>query len=228
MPSKLAVNLMQKYGNVNMPDTNEGKCTLEVKYGNIKAGSFSEPLTIDAAYSNIDIKDVNDLQMDLAYCGNTILRDAGNLTIDSKYSGVDIRNADKVSVDNKYGNIKIQHANRISIETKYGNANVEYIKEELNIGSLDYSTFTLGELNAGFKRVYAAARYGTLKLSISPQASFRVTAEDMKYGSVGINGLKITNSTIEKEHHHYQINGGTDRLIRFEGNNYSHMKINAL
>jgi hypothetical protein len=229
MPPRLAAKLSQRYGNINLPETNEGKCELEVKYGNIKAGSFSEPLSIDAGYSNINIEDVSDLKMDLAYCGNVTLRDARTLSIDSKYSHLNIRNAGKVDIDNQYGNIKIQQANSISIESKYGNANVDYIKEELNIGTLDYSTFTLKELNAGFKHVDAEARYGTLKLSISPQASFHVIAEDMKYGNVNINGLKITHSSVEnKVDHHYRINGGGDQVIRFEGNNYSNLKINAL
>jgi hypothetical protein len=229
MPSKLAANLSQKYGNINMPEKNEGKCILEVKYGNIKAGSFSESLSIDAGYSNINIEDVKDLKMDLAYCGNASLRNARSLTIDSKYSNINIQNADNINIDNKYGNIKIQHTNIISIETKYGNANIKYVKEELNIGTLDYSTLTLNELNDNFKHVNVEARYGTLKLSISPQASFRIIAEDMKYGGVDIMGLKITNLNIEnKVNHHYQINGGGDRVIRFEGNSYSNLKINAL
>ena len=229
MPSKLAANLSQQYGNINLPENNEGRCSLEVKYGNIKAGSFSESLRIEAGYSNINIEDVKDLRMHLAYSGNTSLRDAQNLTVDSKYSNLNIRNADKARIDNGYGNVKIQSANVLSIDTRYGNANIIYVKEELNVGTLSYSTLTLTELNAGFKHVNAEARYGTLILSISPQAAFQVIAEDMRYGSVDIKGMKITNSTIDnKVYHHYQINGGGDRFIRFEGNSYSNLKINAL
>lgn len=229
MPPELTATLSQRYGNINLPENNEGKCVLEVKYGNIKAGSFSEALSIEAGYSNIDIKDAKNLSMDLAYCGNVALRDAQSLTIDSKYSNLNIGNVDKADIDNMYGNIKIQKANILSIDTKYGSANIAYVKEELNVGLLAYSTLTLTELNPGFRSVKAEARYATLKLSISPQASFRVIADNIKYGSVDVRGMKITNSTIDdKVNYRYQINGGEERFIRFEGNSYSHLKINAL
>jgi hypothetical protein len=229
MPPKLAAALSQMYGNITMPEHNEGKCDLEVKYGNIQAGSFSEPLSIDAGYSNIHIGDVNELEMSLAYCGNVALKNARSLSIDSKYSNLNIRNADKIEITNRYGNIKIQDINSLFIETKYGNADINSVKEELNIDAMDYSTLELNELNDNFKHVNAEARYGTLKLSISVKASFQVIAEDMKYGSVDIKGLKITGTQIEnKTNYHYRINGGGNRLIRFEGNSYSNLKINAL
>ncbi|MDR1938030.1 MAG: hypothetical protein LBQ73_05985 [Tannerellaceae bacterium] len=229
MPSQLAATISQKYGNINLPEKNEGKCSLEVAYGNIKAGSFTEPLSIDAKYSNINLADVKDLRMDVSYCGNTIMGNGETIRIDSKYSNLKLRNVDKLDIDNSYGNVQIENAKVISAEIKYSEAKVKNLKESLDLSSLSYSTLSVNELDAGFKSVHAEAHYGTLNLSISPQAAFRVTAEAVKYGKVEVSGLKITESNVEnKVNYFYRINGGGNSHIRFEGNSYSSLKIKAL
>jgi hypothetical protein len=87
----------------------------------------------------------------------------------------------------------------------------------------------VNKLDADFKKATAEAHYGTLKLSIPSQAAFRVSAESLKYGKVEIKGLKITDEQIEnKRDYYYQINGGGNKIIRFEGNNYGTLIINAL
>ncbi|MDR1918644.1 MAG: hypothetical protein LBQ65_03230 [Tannerellaceae bacterium] len=229
MPSKLAASIAQKYGNINLPEKNEGKCSIEVAYGNIHAGSFTEPLRIDGKYSNIHLGDVKELSMDVRYCGNTVMGNAENVRIDSKYSNLRLRNVDKLNLENSYGNVQIERAKVIAAEIKYSEAKVKNLTETLDLSSLSYSTLSVAELDAGFKRVQAEAHYGTLNLSISPQAAFRVSAEAIKYGKIEIKGLKITESNVEnKVNHFYQINGGVNSQIRFEGNNYSNLKINAL
>lgn len=230
MPSKLSANLSQKYGNINLPEKNEGEYTMEVKYGNITAGSFTAPLRIDAGYSDIKLDDVKTLQMEVAYCGNVAINNGDIMQIDSKYSNLTMRNISQLNIDKKYGNLQVQNVDKMSIDVKYSECFVERIKDELNISSLSYTTLTVKELAAGFKQVRAEARYGNLNLSISPKASFKVNAKAMKYGNVEIKGFNISNTNIEdKVNYYYQINGGSgSSIIDFAGNNYSNIKINAL
>ena len=77
MPSNLDLSIVQKYGDINLPERNEGKTDLEVKYGNIKAGSFTRTLSVDAGYSNVSLGDVQDCSLDLAYCGNVSFNPIG-------------------------------------------------------------------------------------------------------------------------------------------------------
>jgi hypothetical protein len=229
MPSKLTAFISQQYGNINMPGMNEGKCTLEVAYGNVKAGSFTEPLAVSAKYSNINLEDVEDLRMELSYCGSASLGSGQSITVDSRYSNLKLRNVDKLRVDKRYGSLTVENAKNVAVEMRYSEARIDNVTEELNISALDYSTLTVRKLDAGFKSVSAEAHYGTLKLSIPTQAAFRVTAEAMKYGKVDISGLKVTNSSVEnKVDRYYQINGGGNSHIRFDGNSYSSLRINAL
>ncbi|MDR0749323.1 MAG: hypothetical protein LBF62_07110 [Tannerellaceae bacterium] len=229
MPAGFAANLSQKYGNINLPEKNEGEYIIEVKYGNIVAGSFTAPLRIDAGYSNIKLENVKTLQLDVAYCGNVAINNGEVMTIDSKYSNLLIRNVSKLSMDKKYGNLQVQNVDKMSIEAKYSECSVERIKDELS-SSLNYSTLTVKELSSGFNWVKAEARYGNLNLSISSKASFRVNARNIKYGAIDIKGFNITNTNIEdKVDYYYQINGASgSRAINFDGNNYSNIRIKTL
>ncbi|MDR1203123.1 MAG: DUF4097 domain-containing protein [Tannerellaceae bacterium] len=229
MPAKFAANLSQKYGNINLPEKNEGEYTMEVKYGNIAAGSFTAPLRIDAGYSNIKLEDVKSLQLDVAYCGNVTINDGKEIKIDSKYSNLRMGNVSQLTIDKKYGNLQVQNVDRMAIEVKYSECSVEQIKDDLNC-SLSYSTLTVKELSPTFSRVRAEARYGNLNLSISSKASFQVNAKDMKYGSIEMKGFNITTTAVEeKVNYNYRINNASGSgAINFEGNNYSNIRIKAL
>jgi hypothetical protein len=228
MPSKLATTLSQQYGDINLPEKNQGKCSIEVRYGNLRAGSFSEDLSIDAKYSNITLADAVEVRIDAAYCGNINLNNVDVMAIDCRYSNLRLRDAGRLSIDNRYGSIKAENVNNLSIESRYGSANIEYVKESIRASTLDYGSLTVNRLDAAFKSVDAAARYGTLKLKVPSQASFRISAGAMKYGNLKIKGLTITNSATENNNHSYQINGGGSASIRFDGNNYSSFEISAL
>jgi hypothetical protein len=229
MPATFAANLSQKYGNINLPEKNQGECTLEVKYGNITAGSFTAPLRIEAGYSNVKLEDVKSLHLNVSYCGNVSINNGEAMTIDSKYSNLNMKNVSQLSMDKKYGNLQVQNVDKMSIDVKYSECTVEQIKDELN-SSLSYSTLTVKELSPGFSRVRAEARYGNLNLSISSKESFKVDARNIKYGNADVKGFNITSTNVEnKVDYYYQINGASgSSTINFDGNSYSNIRINAL
>jgi len=229
MPSKLSANISQKYGNINMPEINEGKYKLEVKYGNIKAGSFTSPLIVDGGYSNIDLDDVQDINLNLAYCGGVNLKNSKVVRMDSKYSNVNMGNAQELRMDKKYGNLKMNTVDVASIDVKYSEVTIERVKEEISAGTLSYGTLNIRELAPSFKKARVDARYGNLNISISSKASFKVAAVSMKYGNVDVDGFNITQSNVEnKTDHYFQINGGGSNTINFDGNSYSNLRIKAL
>lgn len=229
IPSKLAINLTQKYGNINLPDKNEGKSTIQVKYGNLNAGSFTEPLNLEAKYGNVDINNVTKANLDLGYCGNVSVGDAEQMNADNKYSNMNIKKCGQINLENKYGNIKIESLDKGYMEIKYSEAMIGSVKDELNVDELAYSTLTIKELSANFKQVNVDARYGNLNISVPAKASFKIAAENMKYANRHVSGFNITNSSTEdKVNHYYEINGGNKGRINFDGNNYSNINVKAL
>lgn len=229
IPSKLAINLSQKYGNINLPNNNEGRSTIQVKYGNLNAGSFTEHLHVEAKYGNVDINNVVNVGLDLGYCGNVSIGNAKLINAENKYSNMSVKKCTQINVENKYGNLKIESADKAQMDIKYSEVSFGAINSELLVGELAYSTLTVKELSANFKQVKVDARYGNLNLSIPSGASFKVSAENMKYSNHNVSGFNVTNkSTEDKVNHYYEINGGKKGTIYFDGNNYSNINVKAL
>lgn len=228
MPSKLTSDLSQKYGNINLPDRNDGKCSVHVKYGNLNAGDFTAELRLEAKYGNIDMGNLQTAYLDLGYVGSMICKDARSVFIDSKYSNLEMKNVQRMELDKKYGNLSVGSLDQAEMEVKYSEISVDRLKESLDVDGLDYSTLSIKEVSSTFNRINVEGRYGNLKLKISPKASFKVLAEDMKYGNYDIKGFNITDFSKEDNTFRSEINGGGTRRINFEGNNYSNLTIRAL
>lgn len=229
IPSKLAINLAQKYGNINLPEKNEGNSTIQVKYGNLNAGSFTKSLDLEVKYGNVDINDITKAYLYLGYCGNASIGNASQLEVDNKYSNLNIKKCTQITLENKYGNVKIESLDKGDMGIKYSEATIGSVKDELVVGELAYSTLTIKELSSNFKKLDVDARYGNLNVNISSGASFKVSAESMKYGNHNVSGFNVTNkSTEDKVNHYYEINGGKKGTIYFDGNNYSNINVKAL
>lgn len=226
IPSKLTIDLTQKYGNINLPDNNNGVCNLHVKYGNINAGNFTANLEVNAQYGNVELGNVKEAYFDLSYCGNNSIKSGMRLDIDSKYSNLSLGDITKLNLESKYGNLKAQSLDKADLDIKYSEVTIDLMKTELIVSSLDYSTMTIRELSPNFRVVNAESRYGNLNIYIDPKASFNIIAENMKYGNYSIKGFNVTKQEVEdKNNYRSQINGGSNRRIEFYGNKYGNLNI---
>lgn len=230
MPSRLSTQLSQKYGNINITGRSEGKYLLNVKYGNIMADDFTDDLTIDVAYGNVRVGNVNNANLVLAYCGKTSIGNGNTLKIDSKYSNTDMKDVKKLSMEDKYGNVAIGRADQVRLSLKYSNGKIERIAESLEVDALDYGGLEVYELTADFKRVDITARYGNATIRVPAAASFTVDAQNMKYGNYKINGFNTQNRSDKSGNvsHYSTVNNGSNRKISFNGNKYSNLTIKAL
>ncbi len=229
IPSQMAINLAQKYGNINLPTKNEGKSSIQIKYGNLKAGSFTQPLDLRVKYGNVNIGDLTKAKIDLGYCDMTSMGNAEELDIDSKYSNIDIKRCGKINISNKYSNVSIESLNKGEMDVKYGDTEIDSLQESLTVDDMAYCTLDINNLSADFRTLEVSARYGNLNVRVSPKASFEVNTENMKYGKHKIKGLNIT-SMIEDDDdtNHYKINNGDGGVINFDGNSYSCILIKPL
>ena len=225
MPNGITCDLNQKYGNINMPEDNKGKCMLHVKYGNINGGNFTGQLEVEAQYGNIEIGSVGHAELDLAYCGSSSLVNAGNLTVDSRYSTLNMQKVNKLDMEMRYGGFDIENLETASLDIKYSQGNIRYLKEGLDV-ELGYSTVNIREVSSNFKNIDAESHYGNLNINIPSNASFSVSAEGMKNGKYDISGFNVTNSHVEdKTDYTTEVNGGRGGRIEYEGNSYGSLKI---
>lgn len=227
MPATLQTDLTQKYGNIYLPDKNEGKSVLNIKYGNLQAGDFTKDLDLEIKYGNANIGSVTTAILDLGYCGNVSLLNAEKLDMDAKYSHVNMQNIKRLILENKYGNVRAEKIEKADMEIKYGETKVETIEKELVL-DISYSTLTVREVASDFQRIDIDAHYGNVNLYFSPTAAFKVNAEDIKYGKYDISGFNSVQTSVEEKVNHYsKVNGGSSRTVYFEGNNYSNLRIKS-
>lgn len=228
MPSSLTSDLTQKYGNINLPEQNDGICSVHIKYGNLNAGNFSRRFELEAKYGNVDLGNLAEAELELGYIGTLTCKDGKELTIDSKYSKVKMEKVHRLDLEEKYGNLSVASLDGGSIGLKYSDGTIGFLKEELEVDDLSYGSLTIEEVSASFKRIHVEARYGNLSLSIPKSAAFTVEAEDMRYGKYKVDGFSITSEEHEgKDYFRSEINGGSTRNIYFGGNNYSNLTIKA-
>ena len=242
MPAELTCDLTQKYGNIIMPENNKGKCSLYVKYGNLNGGNFTGPLNIDVQYGNMEIADVGNANLDLAYCSKAKVGNGSQLNIDSKYSNLNLGNVLKMNTEAKYGDIHIDRLDNGYMELKYGNCKIDELKQGINVDELSYSTLTIKDLASNFDKVNVDASYGNLNIYIDVNASFRVVANNMKYGNCKIQGgfniqrrnqdensvgFDSRDNQNKKNNYILYVNNGKNGRINFEGNSYSNIKVMA-
>lgn len=242
MPAELTCDLTQKYGNIIMPENNKGKCDLYVKYGNLNGGNFTGPLNIDLQYGNMEISDVDNATLDLAYCGKAKVGNGSQLNIDSRYSKLYLGNVREMNVEAQYGDLFVGRLNNGYVELKYGNCKIDELKQGINVDELSYSTLTIRDLASNFDKVNVDARYGNLNIYIDENASFRVVANNMKYGNCKIQGgfnirhrsqdenkvgFDSRDDQRNKNNYTLDINNGKNGRINFEGNSYSNIKVMA-
>lgn len=203
IPRAFTCDLTQKYGNINMPQSNAGKCLLNCKYGNISGGDFSGPLNIDSKYGNIKIENVQQTDIDIQY---------GNVEISTLQDG---------KIESKYGNVKIrQVASRLEMPGfSYGNLNISDVAagfKQINIDSR-YGKADIGAPHSLSFRVEAKnLKYGSCKVK-----GFDSLAKSSQ------NANDYDSDDDKNKETMLSINGGRGGKIYFDGNSYSSLRVNA-
>lgn len=231
MPSKLSAELNQKFGNINLPGDNNGEMDIHVKFGNLIAGDFVANTMIEAKYGNVEVGNLQEAQLDLGYVGTAKVRYAKDLTVDCKYSDLDIQDIQSLRTEIKYSNLTIENANQLDMEIKYSEAKIGTIKNVLNVSSLSYSNLKVRNLSPSFSKVDVESHYGNLEVALPANSSFRVVADNMKYSTCDVKGFNITRKHFDDEDHDknyiYEINNGKQPTIYFEGNRYGNLKVKS-
>lgn len=229
IPSWLDADLDQKYGHILLPDSeNKGRYNLTVKYGSLEGGIFTQPLEVDAKYSNVSLDRLTDGDLILAYSERVSISEAENLDIDCKYSNLKLGEVGTLHLEKKYGQINIRHANTIWANLRYSDMIVEKLDRNFQGEGLDYSNVKLKNVLPTFAEIEANSRYGNLTVTLPKSASFKVEAENIKYGSCKISSsFEKTRYQTHTNSAYYEINHAHDGRIYFDGGKYGNLSIKA-
>jgi len=226
MPADMQNKLTQKYGNITMPDKNEGISTIKVMYGNMKGGEFTKDLKIDCSYGNVKLGRVYSADVKLSYSNLDQSNYADNINIAANYSEVKLKDVKNLTISSNYGNLKAGRITIANMNFKYGNIDMGSLSESLK-ADVDYGNINLESLSSNFRQIDIKAQYGNIDINIPSNAAFNMEAKNMKYGKLDMKGF---NSNVRNENNNMYttVNGGGSRTIKIDGKGYSNVKIKAL
>ena len=229
MPAKLKAGLNQKYGNINLPENGNNEMKIVLKYGNLNAGSFIAPLSVEAKYSNVKLGEIMDADLDLGYAGSVDILKAKRLNVDSKYSNMSVKELESMAIECKYGKVNISNANVLDMNLAYSDVKIDRLEEGIDVERLSYSNIDIKHLSPSFKRFDVKSNYGNVKVKLPASSSFRVVAENMKYSDCNIKGFKMNMNDFSKSDKKYtfEINNGNGPTIYFDGNSYGNLNVIA-
>ena len=201
IPVDRELAIVQKYGTVNMKDLT-GKGNFEIKYGELNGQKLLSPdLTLDVAYSKVNIETVKDLKLVLRY-SKIKLDKAINLKFETRYSGMNIEQCNQLISDSKYDNYAIENINTLIINSMYTGISVDKLNTKLNLVN-GYGGVTVKKIPAGFENITIENKYAGIKLGIATEASYRLDGK-VRYSNIEHPEGKLNKS---RENNSYEVNG---------------------
>ncbi len=189
MPSGCNLDLTNRYGNTDIDDIN-GHIRLDIKYGNINAGSLTrgneKPLnTVILGYGKGTIGSAGWLDVFSRYSGSLIIDRSQALLLNSRYSKIQIGETSSVVGESKYDNLRIGKINNLVLESGYSDIAIGTLTKKLKFEG-GYGAFMVENIPAGFETIETDTRYIGVKLGIDNDADYELDAR-LSYGNLKFN-----------------------------------------
>lgn len=185
MPISNHVHLTNDYGNISL-DKLEGTSTINCDYGKIIIGELlNSNNSINIDYTNKSTIDfMKDGEINADYSTLHVER-GGRIKLNADYSHISFGMVVVLDFNCDYGDIKINKCGNITGNSDYMNTTVEKLSGSAILNA-DYGVIKINALSKNFKKINIQTSYTQIKLGISPQNSFNVTATlgygNFKYG----------------------------------------------
>jgi hypothetical protein len=175
MPAQNALNITNKYGNVELPDL-DGKLVINCAYGDLQAKSLSNPGNqIKVSYGDARIASLKATDLDISY-GSLVLGSVDKLNADVKYSSAKIGRISTSGILNvKYGTgVQIsnldENMKNLSVNSKYSNIKLGLNDDE----DADFDvTVHYGSFNYGNHPVNISAKQPVEEKGFNPTKTFK-------------------------------------------------------
>lgn len=230
-PKDIKLDLKQQFGNINLPERNEGTVSLEIKFGNLAGGSFTSLVSVESQFSNVTLGNLVTADLELKHSGKVIIGDARNITVECSFSNLKANAVGNMELDEKHSGVNIKECEAITMRVQHSSIDIGKLSRSAEVESLSHSTLTIGNLSPDFDFIAAEASFGTLKIKTPASSSFLLDA-NTSFGDVKLSSaFNLSNVTrIEKNNKkdiNAKVNGGGNSRIEFNGN-FSTLSIKEL
>jgi hypothetical protein len=180
MPKQINLDLYNKYGHVSIDEV-AGLANIEVKYGKLKANKLSrgnvKPLnTVSLGYAKgCTITEANWLKANIKYSGLEIEKIRAFVGYTS-YMKLRINEASSVVIEGKYDGYTLGKVSNLVVNTSYSSIKADELGKKLEADTR-YTGVTIGYIPADFEAINIDSRYGTYKIGIDEDASYKLDGE---------------------------------------------------
>lgn len=140
-----------------------GSVKISNKYGDIFSNNINGNANIDCKYGKIVLGKLNGNKndIDIKYCPKSTIDFIKNATISVNYSGLKINETTKLDLNSHYTDVDINESQYVNYDSSYGS--LKFIKVNSLIGSGNYLTLKIGELNGDLK---LSTKYSTINIGL--------------------------------------------------------------
>lgn len=193
LPANYPIHVGQKYGSITMPSTQtDADAVIDIKYGSINGGSFSQGLTLIGGYSNITLDYVNLAKMEIKYCKPVKISSAKEVSLDAKYSDFKFQQIDGLEGELSYSGVEASSIKRLKMNVRYSGFNLNEVLESVKLPDMSYSNVNIEKLSPNFSIISVTnIRYSNAKIKMDGKGPLRIENNADKYSSVKLsNAIK--------------------------------------
>lgn len=173
IPSDRNLDISNKYGHIYL-DRTTGNCNFNIRYGGIQGNQILAPeLSIESAYSRIDIQEIINLTADVKY-SKVYLEKAEDIDIESKYSVLSVEEMNNLNAESRYDTYRLTKLNNLDLEAKYTGTKITTLNGNLQLEN-GYGAFT-AETVTNFESIVIDSQYAGIKLGIDPNIAYKLKA----------------------------------------------------
>ena len=196
MPVSNNVDLSNDYGTINL-DKLEGSAEINCDYGKITIGELlNSNNNINIDYTNkstIDYMKDGDINADYS---TLHIEKGGRIELNADYSHISFGMVVDLDFNCDYGDVKIDRCGNLTGNSDYMNTTVGKLSGSAILNS-DYGSIKINSIHENFKKINIQTSYTQIKLGISPENSFNITAT-LGYGNLKYNDNFIFQKEITK------------------------------
>ena len=180
MPAKINLDLFNKYGHVIIDEV-DGLANIDLKYGKLtvnKLGRGDEkPLnTVNLAYANgSSITECSWLKANIKYSGLDIEK-AKAIVAYTSYMKLNVGEVSSVVIEGKYDGYTFGNLANLVLNTSYSSVKINELSEKLEVQSR-YTNVNVESVPAGFDEISIDSKYGTFRIGIDENASYKLDGE---------------------------------------------------
>ncbi|HYW95470.1 MAG TPA: hypothetical protein VE870_07785, partial [Bacteroidales bacterium] len=162
-PEKINLSLINKFGDIYMDDIT-GRVKVSLSNGDIKVNSIKGEAQIEINFGTGVINNLTEGRLTAAY-SDLMIRNAGNLTVNSKSSTININKAVLVKTDSRRDKMFITDVEHLYGSSEFSQIWVDNLRCEATL-DLKFGNLTVDKIRQDFCKIDISSEYADINLRI--------------------------------------------------------------